>query len=296
MASHECSASDDSLHADDSNHGVELGRYMDADLAHEHGLVILAMRAPYWLVPSDDGSCFRLLTEPNIAEQARREIADYEIEQSSTNPDDRLRDPWEHYDHGPAWSLCAFWVLSLMAVFILQKLEPSIVDQAASSSEGLIRHGEIWRPATALFLHADVPHLVGNLVSGSIFAVLLARSIGGWKAWLLILLCGTLANATVSFLVWPAEFRSIGASTAVFSALGILTGLAFQRMTRVPNLRHWARKAAPLLAGIVMLAWLGGGGVGSQSDVLGHACGFASGLIAGILWGRFVVQPRVRDR
>ncbi|HSP43823.1 MAG TPA: rhomboid family intramembrane serine protease [Luteolibacter sp.] len=262
---------------------AEVGRYADPAEAHEHGLVILAMREPYWLMPADETGRYPLLAEADAAAGISREIEAYE-EEKSTAPAMR-REVEEVFRHSPAWSLCALWTALLIGVFAWQMADPGLVERAASSSTDLIGKKELWRPFTALFLHADVPHLVGNLVSGTIFGTLLSRLIGGWRAWLMILVCGTLGNAIVSTVAWPESFVSIGASTAVFGALGILCGLAFAALLREGTRLPWARTTAPVVAGIVLLGWLGGGGVDSNTDVLGHVFGFASGLAAGTAGG-----------
>jgi membrane associated rhomboid family serine protease len=43
------------------------------------------------------------------------------------------------------------------------------------------------------------------------------------------------------------------------------------------------RIAAPVLAGVVLLGWFGGGQQNGNTDVLGHVFGFASGLALGMV-------------
>ena len=262
---------------------AEVGRYADPAEAHEHGLVILAMREPYWLMPADGTGCYPLLAEAGAAAGISREIAAYEEEKSSA-PAAR-REVGEVFRHSPGWSLCAVWAAVLIGVFAWQTADPGLVNHAASSSTALIGKKELWRPFTALFLHADVAHLAGNLISGTIFGTLLSRLVGSWRAWLGILICGTLGNAIVSALAWPEAFSSIGASTAVFGALGILCGLGFAGLLRARARLPWTRTTAPVVAGIILLGWLGGGGVDTNTDVLGHVFGFACGLLAGTAGG-----------
>jgi len=269
---------------------AEVGRYADPAEAHEHGLVILAMREPYWLMPADETGSYPLLAEADAAAGINREIAAYEEEKSSA-PVAR-REVEDVFRHSPAWGLCAVWAAVVIGVFAWQTTDPGLVDRMASSSTALIGKKELWRPFTALFLHADVPHLVGNLVSGTIFGTLLSRIIGGWRAWLMILVCGTLGNAIVSAVAWPEAFVSIGASTAVFGALGVLCGLAFAALLRTGTRLPWARTTAPVVAGVILLGWLGGGSTDSNTDVLGHVFGFASGLVSGIGCGWFARHLR----
>jgi membrane associated rhomboid family serine protease len=178
-------------------------------------------------------------------------------------------------------------------IHLFQHSTPWLDDHAASSSIDLIENHEWWRPFTALFLHADAPHLIGNLLSGMLFGTLVSRSIGPVRGWALILLCGTLGNVATSALTWPESFVSLGASTAVFGALGILSGLGFAAMLHHRFRLSWVRTIAPVLAGIVILGWIGGGSPNGNTDVLGHVFGFTSGLAAGLITGH--VSPATGD-
>jgi membrane associated rhomboid family serine protease len=171
-------------------------------------------------------------------------------------------------------------------VFYWQTRDPSIVDHGASSSIGLFSHGEWWRPFTSLFLHADLQHLLGNILSGMLFGTLVSRSLGPWRGWALILASGVLGNILTCLLNYQEHFVSIGASTAVFGALGILSGIGLSSMRRSGPHLPLARTTAPLIAGIILLGWLGVGQSGDNTDVLGHVMGFCSGLAVGLICDR----------
>lgn len=266
---------------------VEVGKYPTLDQAYEYGLVILAMRQPCWVAQDDtpDGG-FSLHAEAHAAPAIARELLAYQNEQVAPAP--RAKPEHEVFRYPPGWGVFGIWLGTLVLTFLWQSEDPSLVGRAASSSTGLIAYGEWWRPFTALFLHADIGHLVGNLLSGLFFGSLVARSLGPLRGWALILACGTAGNALTSALVYPEPFISLGASTAVFGALGILSGLGVASTLRAPRRLPWPKLAAPLLAGIVLLGWLGGGSHGGNTDVLGHVCGFAAGLTAGSVIGRFI--------
>ena len=273
---------------------VKVGEYPTLEQAQEHGLVILAMREPCWVAAEPPTGEFSLHAEPQAVSEISQELLTYDREQEqpvivASRHDELFRYP-------PGWGVYALWLSAVVLTFLRQAEDPLLVGRAASSSTGLIDHGEWWRPFTALFLHADAPHLVGNLLSGLFFGTLVARSIGPWRAWALILLCGTLGNTLTSALTYPESFVSLGASTAVFGALGILTGLGFVSMLRVRIRLPWAKITAPLFAGIILLGWLGGGSHGGNTDVLGHVFGFASGLGAGLLSGWLTPASPTEDR
>ena len=263
---------------------VEVGKYPTLDQAQEHGLVILAMREPCWVAEKEPTGEYSLHAVPEAAPVISRELNAYDSEQ--VKPDRPPLADHEIFRHPAGWEVYGVWVVCLVGMFVLQNADPTLVDRAASSSRGLIGNHEWWRPFTALFLHADFPHLLGNLLSGLFFGTLVSKSIGPWRGWALILACGTIGNSLTSALTWPESFTSIGASTAVFGALGILSGIGFATMLRARFRLPWAKVTAPLVAGIILLGWLGGGAAGGNTDVLGHVFGFGSGLTAGFFIGR----------
>ena len=263
---------------------VKVGEYPTLEQAQEHGLVILAMRQPCWVAAAQPPGEFSLHAEPQAVPEISQELQTYDSEQQQPVP--RPPADYEVFRYPPGWGVYALWMTALVLTYLWQGENPTLVERAASSSTGLIVRGEWWRPFTGLFLHADVSHLIGNLLSGLFFGSLVARSIGPWRAWVLILACGTLGNTLTSVLTYPQSFVAIGASTAVFGALGILSGIGFASMLRVRMRLPWAKITAPLIGGIILLGWLGGhGGHSGNTDVLGHVFGFAAGLTTGLLTG-----------
>lgn len=153
--------------------------------------------------------------------------------------------------------------------------------------------GQWWRAVTALTLHLDQEHLLGNALFGAVAGAAVSRLLGPGIAWSSILGAAALAN-TAEILMTPITHRAVGASTAVFAALGLLSGMAWrQRLTLRERL--WYRWA-PLIAGICLLTLLGAGS--AHVDVLGHALGFLFGLGVGWVYARGGVggnrNPRVQ--
>jgi membrane associated rhomboid family serine protease len=140
--------------------------------------------------------------------------------------------------------------------------------------------GEWWRTVTALCLHVDTAHLAGNLVFGSFFGLYAGRYLGSGVAWLGILAGGALGNA-LNALIQPSGHLAIGASTAVFAALGLLAAYTWRRGTLKQT--SWKARAAPITAALGLLAFLGTGGEGGDVDIMAHLTGFMAGLAIGVL-------------
>lgn len=268
--------------ATDQEDWVKVGNYPSLAETYDHALVILAMGEACRVSQSSAPGEFDLEAELHPSARIVRELEVYSSEIELPACRQPVATEWAR--HSPGWLFCGFWVLVLMAVFYWQGEDSTLVDRAASSSIGLFGRGEWWRPFTGLFLHADVGHLVGNLVGGAVFGTLVARLIGPLPGWILILVSGTLGNLITSALTYPQPFSSIGASTAVFAALGILSGVGIAETLRERARLPWLRILAPVFAGIILLGWLGGGN-NPQTDVLGHVFGFSSGLAVGAAAG-----------
>lgn len=74
---------------------------------------------------------------------------------------------------------------------------------------------------TALFMHADWPHLLGNLAYLLLFGIAVERALGAWRFVLLYLVCGALANLIAAWQLGQASLTPvIGASGAVSAVIG----------------------------------------------------------------------------
>jgi len=144
-----------------------------------------------------------------------------------------------------------------------------------------VTSGEWWRTATALTLHADIAHIGANSLFGCVFGLFVGRYLGSGFGWLLVLLCGCIANLLNAF-VQPGQFLSIGASTATFAALGIVPAFGWRR--GFFRGRGFTRGFAPIFAAIALLAYTGFGA--ENVDALGHIFGFAAGIAMGLLVAR----------
>ena len=143
-----------------------------------------------------------------------------------------------------------------------------------SAQAGLILGGEWFRTVTALTLHGDMPHVLSNLVIGGFFVIWLCRELGTGLGWFTILGSGILGNF-VNALVQSNDHNSVGASTAVFGTIGLLSAL---RIAEGP--KGSKDVLIPLMSGIILMALLGTGG--ERTDVGAHLFGLLSGLAIGV--------------
>ncbi len=149
--------------------------------------------------------------------------------------------------------------------------------QAGSADAERILAGESWRVVTALTLHADLAHVAANAVMGALLVNAVCGALGNGVGLAAVLLAGIGGN-WVNALVHASFHSSVGASTAVFAALGLLCGPALSRRRRRGE--RGPRLLVPLGAGLGLIAMLGVGGV--QTDIWAHLFGFAVGVFLGL--------------
>ena len=157
-----------------------------------------------------------------------------------------------------------------------------------SADAARILDGELWRSVTALTLHADLGHVAANVVTGAVFLVAACRLLGPGVACVGTLVAGAGGNL-VNAWVHGHDHVSVGASTAVFGAVGLLGGVASVRRRRggIRGRRSWA----PLAAGLGVLAMLGAGGAGEGIDIWAHLFGLGAGGVTGWAVARALPAP-----
>ena len=140
------------------------------------------------------------------------------------------------------------------------------------------RAGQWWRPVTSLTLHADFSHLLANLGFGALFLGLAGR-VYGWGVALLLTLVAAIAAGAVEAAGLPAGSSSLGASTAVFAALGLLAVVRWPPRGRVAP---WMARAATFGGAVSLLGLLGVGD--PRVDVTAHVLGFLAGMLVAWPW------------
>ena len=226
---------------------VEVARLDSARAAGERALVLVAAGIDCQLTAK--AGITSLLVERSMEVAARRELSSYNSEnrpQSPPPPPLPLRDGLT--------GVLAYWC-ALVFVYAAANRDAFGRDwfSAGAAQTGRILGGEWYRVITALGLHADLGHLSSNLIAGSVFGFFASEVLGSGPAWLMILLAGSAGNAINAFFQ-PASHTSVGASTAIFGALGLLAVVALKyRSQWKGRLRRWA----PLAAGLMLLAFMG---------------------------------------
>ena len=239
----------------------------------DRALVLASLRIPYQIV--DDMDSCALIVPAEYSARAMDQLIQYDDE----NPPVVVRKIAAVQYQNAAPGLIGY-VLIVCGVALLAGFSVSNSEWiTAGRVDGvLIRAGEWWRTITALTLHSGPRHIVGNLVFGALFGLFAGRLLGAGVAWLVILLAGASGNVLNTLLLDSAH-RALGASTAVFAALGLVAGYVWRGKLMAQD--RWAYRVGPIVGGFALLMYTGTGG--ENTDVGAHLMGFLCGLGAGIL-------------
>jgi membrane associated rhomboid family serine protease len=238
-------------------------------------LVLTAVDIDYRIHREDDHWC--LYVPRGLGTRALAELERYRAENVRPPRPSPAQPPVDRGFAGALGFLLVIWLLPTLeawAPFGLRLRDAGCLDADA------FRAGEWWRAITALTLHADLGHLLGNSVFGAVLGILVARRVGSGVGWFLVVVCAALGNA-INASIQPSGFVSIGASTATFAALGLA---AFASVRPGRGNGDWRRHLAPVAAALALLAFTGI--EGERTDILAHLFGFAIGSVCGHILAR----------
>jgi rhomboid protease GluP len=251
----------------------------DHNLAEEWELALVAQGLSPSLSRSRDG--FVLSVPEEEVERALVGLSAYERE----NP----REPREGDEPAEPPNLLAGASIAgiLLLFFFITVWQPTVqwFERGSADADRILR-GELWRTVTALSLHANLAHALSNAIGIIVFLGALSSILGPGLSLALVLLAGAAGNLA-NALIHGSSHVSIGASTSVFGAVGMLGGLGLARRGRrkVPRRRAWV----PVAAALALLAMLGSGG--ESVDVLAHLFGFLFGGVLGLIFAFVAPSP-----
>ena len=244
----------------------------DRRQADEWAMVLAAGAISYRLRGRLDG--WALVVDARDVDVAREALDAYDRENSvdSTRPPAAPAVP----DRAAAWVGVAVGVL-LIGFFAVTgpRASRSVWFDRGSADAQRIVGGQWWRTVTALTLHADGPHVLGNATAGAVVVGAVCYQLGAGVGLWLVLLAGIGGNALTA-AAYGTHHESVGASTALFAAIGVLAAAQF--VSREP--RRGVRKRWIIVA--ASLALLGLLGTSPEADLLAHLFGLLVGGALGL--------------
>ncbi len=225
---------------------------------------------------------FALVVPASETERANAALAAYE---SENPPVPQVEDKLQ----GAGYLTAGITVATALLAFFLITGEPDPGNswfKRGSSDAAYLLSGEWWRSVTALTLHVDLGHVLSNAIAMVLFLSAVCRSLGPGLGIATVLLAGAAGNLANAFLQGPAHV-SVGASTAVFAAVGVIVSLAVVRRRRM---RSFGRRAwLPIAAGFALLAMLGTGQY--RVDLWAHFLGLLAGGLLGAAVALYCYRP-----
>jgi membrane associated rhomboid family serine protease len=153
-----------------------------------------------------------------------------------------------------------------------------VLEYLAFSGVGLLS-GKVWTLVTSLFLHADIWHLVGNMLFLYVFGNTVEEDLGSKKT-LGVFFFGGILSFLLSLLFYDPAVPLIGASAAIFTLSAIVmlikplkfSILFFQGLVAI---LYFVYNAIAVYSG-------DGGNVAYAA----HLIGFAVGIPFGLAWSK----------
>lgn len=165
-------------------------------------------------------------------------------------------------------------------VFILQNFIPFI------NQNFILVSSEVWSKPwmliTSMFLHANIGHIMYNMLALALFGSILEGIIGSRKFLWIYLIGGIIAGIVAT----PFYTAALGASGAIFGILGVLTVLR-------PKMVIWLNfMPVPMWLAAVIWAIIDISGVFLPGNVanIAHLSGLFFGLVVG-----FSIRERYRE-
>lgn len=252
---------------------VSVGLTPDAARAHLWSLVLDAADIEHRLRHGETG--WQLLVAEQDASRAAEELLLFTEENRNWPPERSKSSEREAVvEHAPPVLPVMGGLVVFHAVTGGWESHNQWFSSGALDRAQVLGDGQWWRLITALTLHADSVHLLGNVFFGGLLVYSLCRHLGSGIAWFLVLLTGVLANG-VNLFFHAAPYQSVGFSTAVFGMVGMLSGMRLRRIG------GWQEMVLALGSAASLLALMGSSG--ERTDLGAHFWGVIVGLLTGMI-------------
>lgn len=159
-------------------------------------------------------------------------------------------------------------------------MDPASVERNLAFSLMNVQQGRVWTLVTAIFVHASIIHLLGNMIFLYVFGNTLESVTNSKKKMLITFFTGGVLSFPLSIPFFPPDASFVGASAAIFTLAAVvmlLKPLRFSWLLLMP-------------VGMVAIVYFLYNAVAVylhlQSDVayVSHVIGFLLGVPFGIAW------------
>ena len=183
----------------------------------------------------------------------------------------------------PHWSIVLLWTIHVgYYVYSSQgfhwMLETEYLDRYGALRTDLVDQGQFWRLFASIFLHANLFHLILNMVNLHVLAGLLLRISTVSMVFVVYILSG-IASSVCTWSI--GTFRTVGASGAIFGLMGFLWIVAWKyRFSLQGRLGNILRKQLAFWGVFSLLI----GYIVPMIDNHAHIGGLIMGILLGMIW------------
>jgi membrane associated rhomboid family serine protease len=154
----------------------------------------------------------------------------------------------------------------------------------AFSTANLLR-GRVWTLITALFLHADILHLAGNMIFLYAFGNALEKEVGTEKTFLAFF-AGGIISLILGVFFYNPDVYLVGASAAIFTLTAVVMLVKPLKFSFVFFMPLGLVALIYIIYNVVAVQTCAEGNVAYFS----HVVGFAVGIPLGIIWSKNLVK------
>lgn len=170
-------------------------------------------------------------------------------------------------------------ICTVATLYALYWADPTSVERNLVFSLKNMQEGRVWTLVTAIFVHASLIHLLGNMIFLYVFGNTL-ESVTNSKKMLIVFFVGGLLSFPLSLPFFPSNSTFVGASAAIFTLAAVvmlLKPLRFSWLLLMP-------------VGMVAIVYFLYNALAVyfnlQSNVayVSHVIGFSLGIPFGVAW------------
>ncbi len=179
----------------------------------------------------------------------------------------------------------AYISIGLLAVNVVIFLFTSTIgtwvyEKGAMITEVVLRDGEFYRLFSAMFLHADIQHLVNNMIMLALVGAIVENYTGHAFYFFMYMLAGLFGNMISMAYEIKNNLRwvSVGASGAIMGIVGfVVVWIIINRKTFIKN-RNMIVRLVLLFVMVIQACFFQKG-----ANTAAHLGGFLTGFVLGII-------------
>jgi len=173
----------------------------------------------------------------------------------------------------------------LASVFAWTIEDQNIVEQLLMFSGDNFFQGKVWTSVTALFVHGDLTHLIGNMFFLYVFGNTLEDVVGAKKT-MAVFFFGGISSFLLSLLFYQPDILMIGASAAIFTLTAVVMLTKPLKFSMLFMLPVGLVAIIYFVYNLIAVYYEVGGNVAYASHIIGFILGIPLGMALSPKWAR----------